>query len=80
MGLFLLNRQVADLGAIAVGDYQTVSGLDQRDQITAGQLQVFHLLLSSAGLAVAQDGVAAESNDDCFGVFRGLGLAHKTAR
>jgi hypothetical protein len=61
-----LQRQQADLGAIAVGDDQLVAGVDLGD-LLGGDPDVGALVVSGHRFTPAKQGVPAQSNDDTHG-------------
>ena len=60
----VLDQQVADLGAVAVGEHDAPALLDQGGDAAHGAVDVEQLLLEGADLAGLEDGVAAEGDDD----------------
>ena len=53
-GFLLLDQEIADLRAVAVGDYYPVAGTDQRHELTTGQVHAEYLLLDTAGITFGQ--------------------------
>src|SRR5665647_2094514 len=60
----VLDEEVADLGAVTVGEHDAPAALDELGDAAHGAVDVEELLLEGAHLPGLQDGVAAEGDDD----------------